>query len=481
VRHRRRHVTLPHLRLDRRGAERLLALHQPRQGGPDLRLALPRRRVQDLEVLLGGAPRLLLGEPVVGGAEARRREQLGPVAVVGERPRLADQGVDHVAVVDLVLALAAQPRHLLDRPLRVMNLDLVRGQPDLDPLADQPAGHRVGVAQHVDGAAAVHAHLEAPGRLQAGRRQPAQQRQLLVEALLAALVELAEQRPQEAGVLIPALEVAAAAEHQRLAQGALEAVVALLAVAVLVRLPDVDGLRLQAVVPQQGLVALRELLVAARRHGGTHAVGAVELRHAAELPQGVLQALGQALVALREADGAGLPVGVGQHEVIDHVVERLAADGDAEVAAAGEVAGAEAAGVVDLVEEHLLLRPLLCAPGLDAALQGAELAVGEAPGEAALQVFEQRLGLQAGVEFEALGHLGPELGEGVGARAPVSLHDSDLAGQPPQAAVLAGGLGGEARFVGGQVFGQALGVEPEEAADLLVGDHPEPPCLGGSG
>jgi hypothetical protein len=54
---------------------------------------------------------------------------------------------------------------------------------------------------------------------------------------------------------------------------------------------------------------------------------------------------------------------------------------------------------MDLIEEHLLRRPLLRPPGLDAALQGAELAVGEAAGEALLQVEEQRPGLQAGLSW----------------------------------------------------------------------------------
>src|SRR4051794_21405265 len=56
--------------------------------------------------------------------------------------------------------------------------------------------------------------------------------QLLGQAPLPTLVQLDLQRPHESGLLL-----AAAPEHQGLVQGALEAVVALLAVAVLVRLP----------------------------------------------------------------------------------------------------------------------------------------------------------------------------------------------------------------------------------------------------
>ena len=110
----------------------------------------------------------------------------------------------------------------------------------------------------------------------------------------------------------------------------------------------------------------------------------------------------EALAALGEADRAGLPVRVGQHEVVDQVVERAAVDGHAQVGAVGEVAGAQPAGVMHLGEEDLLGRPVQGPPLLDAPLQGPQLAVGEAAGEAALQVGEQGLGLQAGVELQLL-------------------------------------------------------------------------------
>ena len=50
---------------------------------------------------------------VVGHAEAAGGEQVLPVAVVGERSRLAHQPVDDVPVVDPVLAASTQPRQLL--------------------------------------------------------------------------------------------------------------------------------------------------------------------------------------------------------------------------------------------------------------------------------------------------------------------------------------------------------------------------------
>jgi hypothetical protein len=61
-----------------------------------------------------------------------------------------------VPVGDVVLALAPQPGQPLDALLGVPDLDLLGVEASLDPLADQPAGHRVDVAREVNGAALVY-------------------------------------------------------------------------------------------------------------------------------------------------------------------------------------------------------------------------------------------------------------------------------------------------------------------------------------
>jgi hypothetical protein len=106
---------------------------------------------------------------------------------------------------------------------------------------------------------------------------------------------------------------------------------ALLGVAVLVGPARLDRLPLQTVMPQQCLVAFREESRAfrPRRNGRRQPVGAVQVRHPAQRRQGILQALAQALEALGEADHPGLPVRIGQHEMVDQVVEQHAVDGDA--------------------------------------------------------------------------------------------------------------------------------------------------------
>jgi hypothetical protein len=101
----------------------------------------------------------------------------------------------------------------------------------------------------VDGAAAIDPHPQPLAGLQPARRQRPQRRQFLGEPRPPAGVALREQLPQERLVLDPTGEVPAAAQEQGLLQGPLELAVALLHVAVLMRLPRVDGLPAQPVVP----------------------------------------------------------------------------------------------------------------------------------------------------------------------------------------------------------------------------------------
>jgi hypothetical protein len=156
---------------DRGGAPRATRPEQLLQNRSHSGLALPGRQVQDAQVLLGRPLRLLLHQPVVDQPETTRREQVVAVAIGRERPRLAHQPVDDVPVVDAVLAPAAQTRTALDEALPVPDLDVVGVHAGLHPFADQPAGDRVGVTADVDGAARIHAHLQALPGVDASHRQ----------------------------------------------------------------------------------------------------------------------------------------------------------------------------------------------------------------------------------------------------------------------------------------------------------------------
>jgi hypothetical protein len=288
---------------------------------------------------------------------------------------------------------------------------------------------------------------------------------------------LRPQPTQERLIGRPADKVAAATQHQSLIQRPLELVVALLHVAVLVGMRRLDRLAAQAVMSQQGLVTLRERCrtFRPRRDGRRQPVGAVQLRHTAQFPQGILQALAEALVALGKANRARLPVRVGQDEVVNQVIEGRAGNGHTQVGAMREVAGAQSSGMVDLSEEYLLGRSEKGTPAFDVPLQRPQLTIGKASRPAALQVVEQGLGLQSGVEPQLFFQLWPDLGEGIGPRAVVAFHASHLAGQFAEPAVLACRLVAHASLVGGSLLGQSSEIESSQSSHLLIGDHPEPP------
>ena len=116
-------------------------------------------------------------------------------------------------VFDAVLGASAQTRQRLYQPLRVPDLDALRVQSGLHPLADQPAGHRVGIAPDVNRTASVHADPKPLARLQPPRRQRLQQRQLLGQSRPPARIQLLEQTTQERRIVHPAPEVPTAAQQ----------------------------------------------------------------------------------------------------------------------------------------------------------------------------------------------------------------------------------------------------------------------------
>ena len=296
-----------------------------------------------------------------------------------------------------------------------------------------------------------------------------------METLLSMGIAPGHELLEERLVVASAGEIAAAPQHQGLVDGLLEAVVALLDVAVLVGLPRPDRLAFEPVMRQQSLISPGEHLgfrVAVDRGG--QAIGTVSPGDSSQFPQGVLQALAEALEALGEADGAGLPVGIGEDEVIDHVIERHAEDGDAELGHAGEVRFGESPRLVDLCEEHLLGRAFEGAPLFDPPLQAPELDVGEPSRIAALQVEEEGLGLEPRVEPELIDKFVPDVLERV-LPSPPGMWDSSLTGERVGVAVLAcrllvdfGPIGG----VGECGFGLEQLPQPPE---LAIGDHPFAP------
>jgi hypothetical protein len=181
-------------------------------------------------------------------------------------------------------------------------------------------------------------------------------------------VLLADHLVDEAAVVRQVGEVPAAAEQQRIAEGALEVAVRAFDGAVLVGNAAVVAARDHGVMAAQVLVAAGQVLggipvqVAERRR---QAVAAMVRWHAAERPEGVLQAFGQGDEALAtENDRGMLPAGIGQAEVEEAVIERLSGNGHVGVAHVREVRQAHSArfmfrgcsaGTLDLIKISFML------------------------------------------------------------------------------------------------------------------------------
>jgi len=129
----------------------------------DGRFILAGRQLQDPQVFSGCHPLgVLLTQGVVGHPEVTAGEQLLAVHIVGEGTRLADQRVDHMPIVDVLLAASRQPRHPLDQLLRVPDFHLVHAHHHLHLLADQATGHRVRVALHLNRTSCTHPDAAQP-------------------------------------------------------------------------------------------------------------------------------------------------------------------------------------------------------------------------------------------------------------------------------------------------------------------------------
>jgi hypothetical protein len=374
-----------------------------------------------------------------------------------------------------MLAPPPESRQGVELPGPVPDVESFGPDVNIDLLADQTAGQRICVAADVDRAPGIDPGLEPASHLQPTIRQGRQHGHFFTKTLLSSGIAAGHELLEEQLIVASAGEIAAASEHQGLVDGLLEAVMTLLDVTILVGLPRPDRLAFEPVMFEQSLISPSEHLgfrIVVDR--GRQAIGAVSPGDSSQFPQGVLQALAEALEALGEADGARLPVGIGEHEVIDQVVERLTEDGDAELGHASEVALGEPTGFVNLGEEHLLGRSFEDAPEFDAPLQGPELDIGKTAREAALQVEEECLGLKARVEPEQFEEFGPDILERV-LPGPPGMRDTTLTGEQIGVAVLACRLLidlGPISGVGKCGFGLEQLLQPPE---LTIGDHPFTP------
>ena len=173
--------------------------------------------MQDLQVLLDGGcftgPREQL---VVGHAEPGCRIQVVDVFVVGERARLADQRIDHVAKVDLLLALPEQSRQAFQALAAIPEFEMVLVDQHVHSQPDVLAADRIGVSLDTQDAIRFDADAQRRETAQPLVRQRLQGLAFFLENAGAFVVTPRNELPEESQILFPVGEVTIATQPQRL-------------------------------------------------------------------------------------------------------------------------------------------------------------------------------------------------------------------------------------------------------------------------
>jgi hypothetical protein len=208
-----------------------------------------RRHVQQPHVFPVRTLRLLRLQRVIRPTKRHTRVQFLAVHVPRKCSRLSHQPVDHMPIVDPVLALTPQTLHRLHPRPGVPHLDLVRTDPRFHFFTNQPRRHRVRVLLHLDRAPLAHTHPRSLQRLQPLRRQRTKPPLLLPKLLPAPHVPPRHQSPHELPILLPTAKVPTATQQKGLVQFLLESPMTLLAIAVLVAARRIRRLGRHTIVP----------------------------------------------------------------------------------------------------------------------------------------------------------------------------------------------------------------------------------------
>ncbi len=239
-------------------------------------------------------------------------------------------------------------------------------QPDPQAVADQPRRHGV---EHLLQREAAGGGDGDDRLLMIAGPLPGQRLErgpLGLDALGGSGVLAADDLVDEAAIAARSSKSFSPAHQQRVADGFLEMAVRTFDRAVLMRDAAIVAGRLHPVMGAQrviapGQVLARILVQVAER--GREAVAAMLERRAAERPQRVLQPFGQRHIAFAAEDHMGmLEARVDQPEVVEPVIEPFAGDGDAEVGHVGKIRQPHPAGLMDLAEDHLLVRAMQRSP-----------------------------------------------------------------------------------------------------------------------
>jgi hypothetical protein len=140
VGHRRGKLALAEGLGHRIGVGRTAPVEQEPQRRVHAAFSLLRGQEKDRQVVLDHAAGPLVLQQVVGHPEPAGGEHRIAVAVLLERPGLADQPVDDVAVLDAMSAPAPESRQGIQLPGPVPDVERLGPDVDIDLFADQTAG-----------------------------------------------------------------------------------------------------------------------------------------------------------------------------------------------------------------------------------------------------------------------------------------------------------------------------------------------------
>jgi hypothetical protein len=215
-----------------------------------------RGQVEDRQVVLDHTAGPLVLQQVVGHPEPAGGEHRIAVAILLERPWLADQPVDDVAVLDAMLASTSESRQGVQLSGPVPDLECFSSDVNMHLFADQTAGQRVGVAADMDRAPGIDSGFEPASHLQPASRQRRQHGHFLMKTLLSSGIASGHELLEERLIVATTGEIAATAKHQGLVDGLLETVMTLFDIAILVGLSRLDRLTFETVMREQRLVSL---------------------------------------------------------------------------------------------------------------------------------------------------------------------------------------------------------------------------------
>lgn len=117
-------------------------------------LAFSRGQFQNLHVhSVGHLLRVSAAQRVVSEPEHAGGKHLLAVFVIRKGSRLADQRINDVTIINRHQFLTRQSRHRLNEVALVSHRDLLGPDPDIHLLSNQPAGNRIRVGPHLNGAA----------------------------------------------------------------------------------------------------------------------------------------------------------------------------------------------------------------------------------------------------------------------------------------------------------------------------------------